>query len=114
MELLVELRAALDHARLLANAAPLDFNPDSWVTRSRNRLDHIELSDVDYEIPHVRLQALNAALLLEFGHAGEADKPLDGGALEQLLSVELVSVDLHLDFKLAVEHSLQADTARHS
>lgn len=111
MELLVELWPTLDHARFLADATPLDFDPDSRVTCCRNRLYYIQLSDVHNEISHVGFQALNASLLLELGHAGQADKPLDRSTLEQLLSVQLVSVDLHLNFKLAVQHTLQADTA---
>jgi len=55
VEFLVELGTALDHARLLSDATPLDLNPNLRVTCGRDCLNNVELGDVDHEVSHVCL-----------------------------------------------------------
>ena len=111
---MIELWAALDHTGLLADTAPFDLDPHLGITSCRDSLNDVELSHIDYEVAQVLLQALETTRLLKLGLGGQADETLDRCALELLLSVELVAMDLHLNLELAIEHALQANTSRNS
>lgn len=55
VEFLIKLRSSLDHARLLADAAPLNLDPDLGITSRLNSFNNIQLRDVDDQVAQLFL-----------------------------------------------------------
>lgn len=110
MEGLVQLGTTFNQARLLANAAPFDVYPDGGVTLGSDRLDHIDLGHIDDQVAQFLFDLLKVARLLELRLTCQLNDALDRCRLEELFSLVLRLVYLHLSLELSVEDAEKIDT----
>ena len=98
MEHLTECGSSLDFTRREADATPFDLGPNFRVALSRDGVDNVQLLYIYHQVAKFFLDNLEATALLELRLLFKSDNTLDRAALEQFLSVELVSMYLHLGF----------------